>query len=237
MIHNEDSRVKVPALLHFLRLGYTYQTKRGVTIDERNNIFVDIFKEAISHINQTTYTDIRIKELIKEIDTLTDNKRDKGKAFFKRLVNQTGIKLIDLKEPLRNDFRVVAELPFGRDGEYFRPDITILINGIPLGFLEVKKPNNTKGIQAEFERMYERAKVEAFIPYFNQLQVLGFSNNTEYNDSERKKMSGSFIRLRMETDHHLTISERNGKYLLTIIWQKAILTLCYRITTSWKSKK
>ncbi len=192
MIHNEDSRVKVPALLHFLRLGYKYQSRQGSEIDERNNIFVNIFRESICKINNTKYSDIRIKELIKEIDLLTDNKRDKGKAFFNRLINQTGIKLIDLKKPLNNDFRVVSELSFRRDREVFRPDITILINGIPLGFLEVKKPNNSDGIQAEFKRTKERSKHEEFIPYFNQLQILGFTNNLEYNDEELTKVSGSF---------------------------------------------
>jgi type I restriction enzyme R subunit len=192
MIHNEDSRVKIPALLHFLRLGYKYQTKRGTVVNGRNNIFVDIFRDSICHINNAEYTDTRIQELIKEIDLLTDNKKDKGKAFFERLMNQTGVKLIDLKNPLNNDFRVVTELPFKRDRENFRADITVLINGIPLGFIEVKKPNNKEGIQAEFKRMRtDRAKDE-FIPYFNQLQVLGFTNNLEYNDRELVKMSGSF---------------------------------------------
>lgn len=191
-MHNEDSRVKIPALLHFLRLGYKYQSKRGVRIDNRNNIFVDIFRESICRINNTEYSDNRIKQLVKEIDNLTDNDKDKGRAFFNRLIKQTGIKLIDLKKPYNNDFRVVTELPFRKEREGFRPDITILINGIPLAFLEVKIPNNSDGIQAEFVRAKERAKKIEFIPFFNQLQVLGFSNNLEYNDEERVKMSGSF---------------------------------------------
>jgi type I restriction enzyme, R subunit len=190
MRHNEDTRVKIPALLHFLRLGYTYQTKRNSKIDDRNNIFVDIFKESICRINNTTYPDVRIQELIQEIQTLTENKRDKGKSFFQRLVNQTGIKLIDLKEPSNNDYRVVSELKFVNEQHFFRPDITILINGIPLGFVEVKKPNNDKGIQKEFNRMYERIKVEAFVQFFNQFQVLGFTNNLEYDDDEKIKKSG-----------------------------------------------
>lgn len=192
MLHNEDTRVKVPALIHFLRLGYKYKSKRNAKIDERNNIFVDIFHDSICRINNSAYSDVQIEELIKEIDFLTDNKKDRGKAFYDRLVNQNGVKLIDLKEPSNNDFSVVSELSFRRDREVFRPDITILINGIPLGFLEVKKPNNSNGIQAEFRRTRERAKPNEFIPFFNQLQILGFTNNLEYDDDELVKMSGSF---------------------------------------------
>lgn len=191
--HNEDTRVKVPALIHFLRLGYVYQTKKGTKIDKRNNIFVDIFRESINKINNIECSDTRLEELLMEVDRLTDNTRDKGKSFFQRLINTSGIKLIDLKEPTNNDFRVVSELPFQRDREMFRPDITILINGIPLGFVEVKKPNNQGGgIQVEFERTRKRASTDEFVAFFNQLQVLGFTNNLEYRDDEQVKVSGSF---------------------------------------------
>lgn len=192
MIHNEDSRVKLPGLLHCLRLGYKYQSKVDVNIHPRNNIFVDVFKEAVNRINNKKLSELRFDSLIKEIDELTDNHKDKGQAFYQRLVNTTGIKLIDLQEPWNNDFRVVTELAFERDRANFRPDITILINGIPLAFIEVKKPNNREGIQAEFKRTHYRAGREEFVPYFNQMQVLGFTNNLHYNNEERVKMSGSF---------------------------------------------
>lgn len=192
MIHNEDSRVKVPALLHFKRLGYEYQTKKNQKVDSRNNIFIDIFAESISKINNKNYSEEKIHLLINEIADLTDNQKDKGMSFFERLTSPKGIRLIDLENPQNNDFRVVSELTYKRQNEEFRPDITILINGIPLGFLEAKKPNNRNGIQAEFERMNYRSGKEEFIPYFNQLQILGFSNNLPYDDTERVKLSGSF---------------------------------------------
>lgn len=192
MKHNEDSRVKIPGLLHFLRLGYTYQSKKNVNIDPKNNIFVEIFKNSINKINNKEFDDNSIRDLIKEIADLTVNLKDKGKSFFERLIGFQSVKLIDLKEPLNNDFRVVTELTFKGDRDEFRPDITILINGIPLGFVEVKKPNNQNGIQAEFSRMKYRSNIEMFVPFFNQFQVLGFSNNMPYDDNARIKLQGSF---------------------------------------------
>lgn len=192
MDHNEDTRVKVPALIHFLRLGYTYQSKVGVDIDTRNNIFVDIMKDSIERINNIQISKKRLDLTLKEIEELTFNMKDKGQSFFRRLIDTTGIKLIDLKNFDNNDFRVVSELTFKRGGKSFRPDITVIINGIPLAFIEVKKPNNKDGIQAEFERMKYRSEITEFIPYFNQLQILGFTNNLNYDDRERIKMSGSF---------------------------------------------
>lgn len=190
--HNEDSRVKIPALLHFTRLGYTYQRKTNSVIDTRNNIFVDIFAESIRKINEKAYPDIDIQSFIKEIEKLTDNNIDKGEAFFNRLVKSTGVKFIDFEKIYRNDFRVVTELPFIGQRNTFRPDITILINGIPIGFLEVKKPNNQEGIQKEFRRMRERFGFNDCTHFFNQLQVLGFSNNQDYDDEERVRRVGSF---------------------------------------------
>ena len=78
-----------------------------------------------------------------------------GKEFLSRLLDQTAdIKLIDFDRPADNDFAIVDELTFGPEATgSFRPDITVLVNGIPLGFLEVKKPNNEGSIQKEFHRM------------------------------------------------------------------------------------
>ena len=98
-----------------------------------------------------------------------------------------------------NDFAVVDELPFnivqGTEEGSFRPDINILVNGIPLAFLEVKKPNNQGGIQKEFERMIKkRLENKDYVKYFNLIQMVCFSNNMEYeeeDDAEDVK-AGSF---------------------------------------------
>ena len=42
MAFNEDSRVKIPAILHLTRLGYEYIPKYKHTEVNPNNIFVDI---------------------------------------------------------------------------------------------------------------------------------------------------------------------------------------------------
>ncbi|WP_406546968.1 type I restriction endonuclease [Succinimonas sp.] len=203
MKFNEDSRVKIPALIHFLRLGYKYQTKKNQNIDLRNNIFVDIFKKSVESINNKGYSDKDIQETIKEIADITDNSRDKGQAFFERLkAYSEKMRLINLEAPENNDWRVVSELPFkGERDNTFRPDITIIVNGIPLGFVEVKKPNNQYGIQAEFNRMNERLNKPELTHFFNQLQVLGFSNNQNYDDEAKTKRLGSFYTTPNDAKH------------------------------------
>ena len=57
MARPEDSRVKIPALVHFTRLGYQYMSikdmVRGVDYDSDTNIFYGLFLDAINKINNT----------------------------------------------------------------------------------------------------------------------------------------------------------------------------------------
>ena len=52
MTFNEDSRVKIPAIVHLTRLGYTYLPKTSFTnLRSDTNIFKDQFKAGLSKIN------------------------------------------------------------------------------------------------------------------------------------------------------------------------------------------
>ena len=57
MAFNEDTRVKIPAILTLTRLGYKYLSLKGANIDEETNIFLDIFAESIKKINSDVSDD------------------------------------------------------------------------------------------------------------------------------------------------------------------------------------
>ncbi len=190
-VFNEDTRVKIPATIQFMRLGYDYQSLKDIELHQETRIAINRFKPAIERINGRSFTDAEISAIIDEIHMVIKN-NDLGKAFHGWLVHPNDrIKLIDFDDAENNDFAVVNELTFGKDGSEsdkigsFRPDINILINGIPLAFLEVKKPNNEGGIQAEFNRMLnKRLEKPEYKKYFNMLQIVSFSNNMEYEDED-----------------------------------------------------
>ena len=48
-IFNEDSRVKIPTILHLISLGYEYLSLKdeNIKIDESSNIFLNIFYSSI----------------------------------------------------------------------------------------------------------------------------------------------------------------------------------------------
>lgn len=194
MEHSENTRVKIPALVHLTRLGYKYLSlkEQKDNIDTDINIFKNIFRDSINRINGTDYTAIDIEKIINELKILLEND-DLGKAFYKVLVNGIdGIKLIDFNNVDNNSFNVVTELTYKNGEDEFRPDIIPLINGIPLSFIEVKKPNNKDGIIAERNRINDRFRNPKFKKFANLTQLLVFSNNDEYDEESIVPIQGAF---------------------------------------------
>ena len=190
MIFNEDSRVKIPCILHLNRLGYQYLSLKDSTWDQDTNIFTDVFRTAIARINPEISGD-DIERLLKDVKLLLENE-DLGKAFYEKLIDQSGIKIIDFADFANNAFHVVTELPCKNGDDEFRPDITLLINGMPLVFIEVKKPNNREGILAERNRINTRCLNPRFRRFINITQLMVFSNNMEYDDTSPQPIEGAF---------------------------------------------
>lgn len=155
MKFNEDSRVKIPAILHLIRLGFTYLSLKGLEWDESSNIIPAIFRKSIASLNPNA-TPAEIENALAQLGLLLDNE-DLGKHFYEQITQTSGLKIIDFENFDRNSFHVVTEFTCKKDDEEFRPDITILVNGLPLAFIEVKKPNNREGILAEQDRDSLRA--------------------------------------------------------------------------------
>ena len=147
---NENTRVQVPAALHLCRLGYTYLDNINA-LDTQTNIIVDVFLESVKRLNPGV-SSAEASILLSKIVSITNND-DLGREFYNLLSTNSGVKLIDFDNPDNNVWHVTTELPCENKetDENFRPDITCFVNGLPLAFIEVKKPNNHEGILAERE--------------------------------------------------------------------------------------
>ncbi|MEQ8811148.1 MAG: type I restriction endonuclease, partial [Imperialibacter sp.] len=190
MSFDENARVKIPAILHLTRLGYEYLSLKNAKWEQSTNIFQDIFMASITGINEGV-EEPEVKRLLDEISIALDNE-DLGKAFYERLVSNSGVKLIDFEDFHQNTFHVVTELPCINGDDEFRPDITLLINGMPLVFIEVKKPNNLSGVIAERDRIDVRIQNKKFRRFFNITQLMIFSNNMEYDSEAIQPIQGAF---------------------------------------------
>jgi len=187
---NEDSRVKIPALLHLTRLGYDYLSLKQARWDTRSNIFPDLFGAAMLRLNPELGRD-DIPALLDAIHLDLQNE-DIGKAFHQRLTARAGIRLVDFDNLDNNHFHVVTELPFENGEDSFRPDITLLVNGLPLAIIEVKKRMNSGGVLEERKRMDRRHANRRLRHFFNLIQLQAFSNNMEYDDAAVEPVQGAF---------------------------------------------
>ena len=181
---NEATRVQMPAMVHLTRLGYSYFGKINEDMadnvyDPDTNILIDVFKQQFEFLNPSakgefgqTFRAIR-QELAND---------DLGKSFYKRLTTASPVRLIDFENPQNNSFHFTAEFTCKNGQDEFRPDITLFVNGLPLCFIEVKKPNNHGGMVAESKRMnHERFPNRKFRRFINITQLMIFSNNMEYD--------------------------------------------------------
>jgi len=183
-LFNEATRVQMPALVHLNRLGYDFvgkinEEQSGTFYDPDTNILIPIFEQQFKRLNpeHTGEVDQTLRAIRQELDN-----DDLGRCFYKRLISMTPTKLIDFVHPENNSFHCTGEFTCKRDQDEFRPDITLFINGLPLVFIEVKKPNNVGGVVAESERMNNaRLPNKKFRRFINITQLMIFSNNMEYD--------------------------------------------------------
>lgn len=181
---NEATRVQMPALVHLTRIGYEYFGKitedmAGTVYDPDTNILVEVFKKQFAKLNPEKYgeAEAALRTIRQELDN-----DDIGESFYKRLKATSPTKLVDFDNPLNNTFHCTAEFTCKRDEDEFRPDITLFVNGLPLVFVEVKKPNNVGGMVAEADRMNKlRFPNKKFRRFINITQLMIFSNNMEYD--------------------------------------------------------
>ena len=181
---SEATRVQMPAMVHLTRIGYTYfgklsEDKNGTVYDSDTNILLQVFERQFKNLNpghEGEFLQI-LKDIRKEL-----NDDDLGRGFYNRLKAVSPVKLIDFDNIGNNTFHFTAEFTCKNGQDEFRPDITLFVNGLPLCFVEVKKPNNHGGMLAESARMNkERFPNKKFRRFINITQLMIFSNNMEYD--------------------------------------------------------
>ncbi|MDR1583785.1 MAG: DEAD/DEAH box helicase family protein, partial [Prevotellaceae bacterium] len=197
-LFSENTRVKLPALVHFTRLGYKYFSLKDTAnyeFDGETNIIKNVFREQFLRLNRSL-SEAETPDFEREFQniSLELGQDDLGRQFYNRLIGKgnSPYKLIDWEKFGNNTFHCCTELTYRNGEDEFRPDITVFINGLPLAFIEVKKPNNPQGIKAERDRINDRFRNDKFRKFVNITQLLVFSNNMEYDDTSIEQLQGAF---------------------------------------------
>ena len=99
---NENSRVKIPAIVHLTRLNYKYVSFKNVEnyIDVETNIYKKTFEFALRKINAVELSDSDIENFIREIKNILVAE-DLGRKFYDKLKFGIGdnIRLLTLRIP------------------------------------------------------------------------------------------------------------------------------------------
>ena len=194
---SEDTRVKIPALMHLTRIGYTYRSLHSMHLDPETNIDTKTFSQKLHDFNQDL-SDNEINLFIGKIRVMLGNE-DLGREFYEKILSNKTYKVIDYDFPEQNEWECVTEMPCENGGESFRPDITLFINGLPLVFIEVKMPNNHGGMLQEYHRMNDtRFPNTKFRRFLNLTQLMLFSDNKHYDFTTQVPVQGAFYGCRAE---------------------------------------
>lgn len=151
----EKTGVETPAIESLLKLGYTHLPGHAVQVEHRHlaPVLEDVLRPRLLALNPWLATapggaDAALMELRKRVN---DELLLANKAFWEQVVHRSDVQVKDAEGKPRsvrffdastvahNDFHVVDQY-VGRnaDGDLFRPDLLVFVNGLPLATIECK---------------------------------------------------------------------------------------------------
>lgn len=151
----EKTGVETPAIESLLRLGYTHLPGHSVQVEHRHlaPLLEGVLRPRLMALNPWLANapggvDAALIELRKRVN---DELLPANKAFWEQVIHRSDIQLkdadgrphsvrfFDATTVANNDFHVVDQY-VGRnaDGDLFRPDLLLFVNGLPLAIIECK---------------------------------------------------------------------------------------------------
>ena len=136
--------------------GYYYLSPEDREAERENLsdvVFSGRLRAAIDKINPNIPEDVKEQALREVLNLPGPNLSENNKAFHQMLSDGVRVEyqkngdavgdnvwLIDFENPLNNDLRVCNQFTVVENGITKRPDIVLLINGLPLVVIELKNP-------------------------------------------------------------------------------------------------
>ncbi|CAM8670433.1 COG0610 Type I site-specific restriction-modification system, R (restriction) subunit and related helicases [Comamonadaceae bacterium] len=151
----EKTGVETPAIDSLVRLGYIHLANHAVQVEHRHlaPILGDVLRPRLQALNPWLETapggvDAALIELRKRVN---DDLLPANKSFWEQVVHRSDIQVKDADGKPRsvrffdtttvthNDFHVVDQyVGKNPDGDLFRPDLLLFVNGLPLAIIECK---------------------------------------------------------------------------------------------------
>jgi len=154
-LFNEETTVEREIIeqLQAPALGWTYRSREQVTPlrpDEREVLLLPLLREKLKQLNRSILTDeARVDAIITKLRVCRDNRqwlnwlKDGVNHQFDTAENSKDVRLIDYEHIEANDWWVTNQFPVEGNSPR-RPDIILLINGIPVVVIEAKTASRDK---------------------------------------------------------------------------------------------
>jgi len=168
--------------------GYVYLSPEEQESERQNLSDVVLrgrLKTAIDKLNPNVSEDAREQALREVLNLPSQNLIENNEAFHRMLTDGVGVEyqkngdtvgdkvwLIDFENPLNNDLLACNQFTVIENGKTKRPDVVLLVNGLPLVVMELKNPADENAtVQKAFTQLQNYKKAISSLFYYNGVLV------------------------------------------------------------------
>jgi type I restriction enzyme, R subunit len=168
--------------------GYVYLSPEEQETERYNLSDVVLrgrLKSAIDKLNPNIPEDAREQALREVLNLPSQNLIENNEAFHQMLTDGVGVEyqkngdtvgdkvwLIDFENPLNNDLLVCNQFTVIENEKNKRPDVVLLVNGLPLVVIELKNPADENAtVQKAFTQLQNYKKAISSLFYYNGVLV------------------------------------------------------------------
>src|SRR5438552_5883869 len=190
-----ESAVEEATLSWFSKLGFTVSHALHLAPDEsaaERDSFADVvlfgrLRDAISQLNAAIPDDAREEAMRKVLRHDAPSLVGNNRAFHHMLrdgvtveyrrddgsIAGDHVRLIDFDNPDANDWLVVNQFTVVEGQNNRRPDIVVFVNGLPLGLIELKIPEDTdKWFAAAYNQIQTYKQEIPSLMHYNEVTVI-----------------------------------------------------------------
>lgn len=220
----EQQGVERPAIATLVQLGYTHLPGHTLQVEHRHlaPVLEGVLRPRLLALNPWLDkapggVDAALIELRKCVN---GDLRTANKAFWEQVLhhshiqvkdqsgNLRSVRFVDATQPSQNDFHVVDQY-VGRnaDGDVFRPDLLLFVNGLPLGLIECKASHHRLDEALAQLDGYQRSFAPQFV--FNQVCV-GLNRRQGLYGAMHTKPA-AYARYRLQANELVELAQALGK--------------------------
>ncbi|RLG25697.1 type I restriction endonuclease subunit R [Methanosarcinales archaeon] len=202
LLGGERGAVQNPLLKYATEVGWEYiSPDEALRLRGGRTGFVlrELFIDQMQRLNQDFMDHLLAEELIKRLERIRPNIEGNEVAleyikglrtvFVPNEKRERNVRFVDTEEFERNRFHVTDEFSFTNGSKTIRPDLVLLINGVPLFLIETKASHKIERIAEAMDqiRRYHRECPEllAILQVYALTHIIGYYYSGTWNISDK----------------------------------------------------